>query len=296
VLSRYESSPYFLLNYQILSFFAYLGILIFLYFFHPFDFAPSPMPWFLALTPLLFNSIIGLIFVAVAAVALFANYYENLPTAILFTLPIAGIYFGMLAVQLIHLAAHQNFRPRWLNRVVGEILSIHLLSGFPSFVVLHLLHHQNPDDPELDPHPNGDLSFLAYFLSIKGKLRSHFAKRFFLLWGESPRTRFIWNLGQILLPLHRVMRAAILLAVGGPVGFTLFFLPSFIANHLTFAHINYFTHERQEDGSVRIVNLNHNWLYRGLNILMLGGYLHRNHHEAPWLWHPGHYVEKKESA
>jgi fatty acid desaturase len=229
------------------------------------------------------DSVLGLAFAFLAELLVCAHFYSP-PASFLWLVP-AGIYFGMIAVQLIHNCAHRSFRPAWINRPLGELLAIHLLSGFPGFVILHLSHHQHADHPELDPHPNGDLGFWEYFFSIKRKLKGFFRATYFRQWGQESGAARSWTSTQRLLRLNRFLRASLLLLVAGPVVFTLFFLPSFLANHLTFAHINYFTHQKQPDGSVKIVNL-HSGAYRLLNILMLGGYSHRNHHDAPQVFNP----------
>ena len=42
-------------------------------------------------------------------------------------------------------SAQQNFKAQArdeLNRALGELCSLHLMSGFPGFALLHLLHHR----------------------------------------------------------------------------------------------------------------------------------------------------------
>lgn len=241
--------------------------------------------WLLLLAPLALNSILGIgVSLALLSYTFIHFYGADFSLTSLVWIP-AGIYLGMINVQLIHNCAHKSFRPLWINRPLGELLAIHLLSGFPGFVILHLTHHRYPDDPALDPHPNGDLSFWEYFFSIKKKLKEFFRTTYFAQWGETLETKGLWRRQQLLLPLNRVLRAGVMLLVFGPTGFLFFIVPSLIANHITYAHINYFTHQRQADGSVAIINLDTGF-YRILNFFMLGGYSHKNHHDQPQLFNP----------
>lgn len=72
----------------------------------------------------------------------------------------------------------------------------------------------------------------------------------------------------------------------GPVLFLAFYLPSFVTVALVNAHFNYATHRPREDGTVEILNLNHNFLYHFLNFCGHGFYFHKNHHLKPWLFNP----------
>jgi len=47
----------------------------------------------------------------------------------LFFIPLA-LYAGVLSDIFIHNATHKSFRPLWLNRAVGELISTHQLYGF----------------------------------------------------------------------------------------------------------------------------------------------------------------------
>lgn len=288
MLRDYRQDPYFLLRYYRTCALAYGGVVAFLVLVTPWKFEGSVWLWMALLLPLLANSFLGMIAAAVLTLGALIVSRPHLGIGHA-GLVVLGIYFGMVAVQLIHNCAHKSFKPRWLNRILGELLAIHLLSGFPSFAILHLEHHRHADHPELDPHPNEDLTFSQYLFSIKGKLKRHFRRAFFERWGHLPNAEKIWGAQQLLLPLNRVLRAWILLLLFGPVGFVLILIPSFIANHLTFAHINFYTHAKREDGTVEILNLDHNWLYKFLNLVMIGGYFHKNHHLAPSLFNPAHY-------
>ena len=198
-----------------------------------------------------------------------------------------GVYLGALNVPLIHNCAHGSWRPRWLNHCLGELFSLQILSGFPGFVILHLTHHQYPDDPVKDPHPNGELTYWQYLRGLKRALGAAYRRIYFERWGDSPESRKDWSEFQRLLPLGRGLRALLFLLVLGPKGFVLFFIPMFITNQIAYAHINYYTHAHHADGQPEIVNLNHG-AYRWLNFFLLGIYFHRNHHRYPKVFNPKH--------
>ncbi len=283
MLRSFRTDPNYLFRYYAMSTFILLALAAVLIIFPLHEFPRGSVFWLAFLLPLLMNSVLGLALAFLIVLFSFLHFF-SVSSAQLLLVP-GGIYFGMIAVQLIHNCAHKSFHPRWANRPLGELLAIHLLSGFPGFVILHLSHHQYTDHHELDPHPNGDLSFWRYFFSVKGKLKNYFRRTYLRQWQELPHSQRIWESTQLLLRLNRFLRAALLLLVAGPVGFALFLLPSFLANHLTFAHINYFTHAKDSNGSVEILNLN-SGVYRFLNLLMIGGYAHKNHHLAPHLFNP----------
>src|SRR5262249_57616842 len=52
----------------------------------------------------------------------------------------------------IHNATHNNF-PRKLNRLVGELCGVVVLTRFASWEVIHQRHHRYSDNVDRDPHP-----------------------------------------------------------------------------------------------------------------------------------------------
>lgn len=200
---------------------------------------------------------------------------------------VLGSYIGVWSNVLIHNASHNMIKPKLLNRFVGELAGLQVLSGFPGFAVLHMEHHVHSDDVELDPHPNlPGQSFWQYIDGTRSRLRKTFARMYQKSWGHDPQYVSSWKKVRFLLPLNRTLRAALLLLVLGPWGFTLGFITSHIVTQLAFAVINYYSHFRLPDGTVEIRNLDHNWTFRLLNRGFSGAFYHRNHHLNPKLFNP----------
>src|SRR5262245_11930404 len=62
-----------------------------------------------------------------------------------------SLVLALLATSYIHNAAHDNIRPRWLRRPIGELCALFHLVGFPDWTIVHFIHHRHADDPEWDP-------------------------------------------------------------------------------------------------------------------------------------------------
>src|SRR6185437_15874368 len=58
----------------------------------------------------------------------------------------------ILCSVFIHNCTHNNF-PRAINRLVGEICGVVVLTRFASWEVIHQRHHRFSDDLDKDPHP-----------------------------------------------------------------------------------------------------------------------------------------------
>jgi fatty acid desaturase len=251
---------------------------------HPFR--PGLGYWIACLAPFVFPSFTGVLAANALAIALALTHYgPELRLWHLALIPL-GAYAGMLNVAVIHNCAHGNFRPRWMNRAVGELCSLHLMSGFPGFAILHLLHHRHADDPVNDPHPNGEKTYWQYLNGLKGSLGAAFRRFHDRHWGNVPGATTRWKAARALLSVNRVLRALLMLFLFGPLGFAFFFVPSLVANHLIYSHINFATHAHQADGRVEIRDLDDNWGYRLMNRILMGVYLHGTHHRHAHLLNP----------
>ncbi len=282
---RFGEDPFYLSRYYICSTVIFLFAAGFLYSLSDWHFPIGAGLWLLALSPLIVASFTAVAFVTFALIGIVFVNGQGLG---LFEVGLigSGIYFGMVHTALIHNCAHNNFKPRWLNRILGELLATHMLSGYPGFAILHLEHHRFSDDPVKDPHPNLNLSYWQYLNNLKYRLRESFLRMYQERWGESEKFMNMWKHVRILLPLNRVLRAIFILFLFGPQFFALFYLPSYLASQLTYAHVNYYTHAKQADGSVEIINMNHNYLYKFLNFALLGIYMHKDHHRKPNVFNP----------
>tara|TARA_R110002049_G_scaffold309101_1_gene516878 strand:+ start:19133 stop:19969 length:837 start_codon:yes stop_codon:yes gene_type:complete len=193
----------------------------------------------------------------------------------------AGLYLGVHSAVLLHNAAHYNIKPRWLNRFLGELAGFHQLYGFAAWSVAHLVHHMYPDDLERDPHPPDGMEFGPYFLQMRTMLRNCLEKNYFAQWEDTPRSRFWWKVKNAFGFFGMWTRMALWFLLLGPELFIAFYLPSYVATIVFFAHFNYFTHRTTDDGSSVILNLDHNLYYKLANRLFFGIYYHGNHHHRP---------------
>ncbi len=278
MIRRFTTDRYYLVRYYawstVLSLFAVAG----LYSLHAHEFRPGPLVWIACLVPFVFPSFTGVVMANALAVGLAITYYSVELRPWHAALVPLGIYAGMLNVAVVHNCAHGNFRPRWVNRALGELCSLHLMSGFPGFAILHLLHHRHADDPLKDPHPNGALTYWQYLNGLKASLGAAFLRFHRLHWGHEASAATRWRTARVLLSVNRVLRALVILFLFGPLGFAFFYVPSILANQITYAHINYYTHAHLDDGRVEIRDLDGSWGYRILNRLLMGIYLHGTHH------------------
>lgn len=241
---------------------------------------------FLCILPLCFPNLWSIL-VSAISLAIAGTYLNLFSLSLLDVLWIPlGIVVGLQSAYLMHNAAHGNIRPKWLNRLVGEICGMQQLMGFPAWAVPHVIHHQYPDDPAKDPHPPEHLPFLQ-FLSQMGSFMGRIVQRNYLdQWGDNASTRRDWKLTGHTSTLSRFTRSAFLLLLLGPKVFVLCFMVSKVVNAVWYAHFNYYTHRPTADGKMEILNLDHNWYYRLINATMAGVYYHKNHHFKPILFDP----------
>lgn len=285
MLNRFLKDRYFLSRYYIFCTILFLILNYGLFILKAEFFSPSVGIWIACLLPLIISNFMSVCIINIVTITLCAQYFGPISFKH-FLLTIGGIYFGMLHTALIHNCAHNNFKPRFLNRILGEILSLHMMSGYPGFVIIHLQHHKHADNSELDPHPNDNLTYWQYLNGLKKNLKKSFLRLYTETWGNDEESLKIWAWVRYLLPLNRILRAFLILLLFGPVGFSFFYIPSYISSQLTYAHVNYYTHARQEDNSVKIINMNHNIIYKVLNKVLIGIYFHKNHHDKPRAFNP----------
>ena len=199
-------------------------------------------------------------------------------------LPIA-FCVGVQVPVALHNAVHFNIKPRWLNELVGELCGFFVLFGMGPFRISHALHHRHPDT-DLDPHPPVGKSFWYFLSTTQLNTIRVIARHYFELHGKSRQTYATMVVQMLCYYVGLVLRPWCWLLVLGPTVFVTFFVPAYLANLIVFAHINWATHQTLADGSVVIVNLNHNWYYKVLNVIASGAYFHLNHHHRPNLYNP----------
>jgi hypothetical protein len=129
--------PFFLGKYYLFNILVYFiataGVLYWNYLFEAISFW-----WILSLIPLFVNRFR---FIAGGSILLsiivLINYWAEISWIYLLLVPIAS-YIGHLTAVFIHNAVHNNFKPLWLNPIIGELCALQQLSaGFPVFRFIH---------------------------------------------------------------------------------------------------------------------------------------------------------------
>ena len=196
-----------------------------------------------------------------------------------------AIINGLLISSLLHNTSHANIPTNFFNRIVGEYCGYWVLYGFTNFLMVHMLHHQYADH-DLDPvNPNG-MTFFT-FLTAPMRYMIKTTKKFLILsHGHHKDYSAIMNAQNLVFHLNLILRISIWYLILGKELFFIFYIPSFITIVGIFAHINYVCHRDHADGSVEIVNLDHNYYYKIANFLTMGGYFHKNHHLNMKIFNP----------
>lgn len=208
------------------------------------------------------------------------------------TFTIIGVINGMVVASLLHNTSHSNVPTKILNRMVGEYCGYYVLYGFTSFCLVHILHHQHSDE-ELDPvNPKGMSFFIFLTAPMRYMIRT--TKKYLnSVHGKKKNYSSIMISQTVIFHLNLILRLGIWYLLLGKFLFLAFFIPTFITIISVFAHINYNCHEQREDGSIEIMNLDHNFYYKVVNFFTMGGYYHKNHHLNVKLFNPKYLVIKK---
>lgn len=202
-------------------------------------------------------------------------------------LPFLGIYIGGVSAVFIHNATHGSFPSRFTNELAGYVAGIHQLWGYTGWKLIHLLHHQYSDDAQYDPHPPAGKGYWEFTAEMFYKSSGKVTERYREHWGESAQTK--WLHRGVLITFLGMVACHLLMwyLLLGPVGFLLFYIPSLIANHLLFSHINYYAHPvNPETGETEASNMTSNLYYKLANLMWFGIYYHGNHHRKPTLFNP----------
>src|SRR6478609_3054749 len=96
-------------------------------------------------------------------------------------------YAQIVCSIFVHNATHGNF-PRAINRVVGEICGVVVLTRFASWEIIHQRHHRFSDDPVKDPHPV-EPSYWKFLWHTIYNVEHQLQTIYFELYGDSPETR-----------------------------------------------------------------------------------------------------------
>lgn len=219
-------------------------------------------------------------------VLFFIFYWQDLHWWHLLLL-LLGVFTGLYSTTFMHLATHNSISTKLLNRIVGEACGMQQLITFNGWAVAHLLHHKFADDPIRDPHPPQQLSFWQFANRMKYSTLKVLNDTYFEHFSKEPDSHKLHKILLIISLTNKFLRGLFLLMLFGPLGFTLFFITSFIIQILFYTHFNYYTHRPNNNGEMQILNLYQGWYYLIMNKLLFGIYFHKNHHRSPRLFNPG---------
>ena len=199
---------------------------------------------------------------------------------------LGACYIQVLPGVFIHNCTHSNW-PRAVNRLVGEICGVIVMTRYASWEILHRRHHKYPDDQENDPHYVGPSFFKFLMETMLINLERNLQQQFFELWGgKTPQNvrreqlRSVVSFGTMVVLFY-----AWYTALGGPIFFAVF-LPSALTGIVHVAHFNWATHDaKNADGEFKPVNLDSGLFWLG-NRVCFGLYYHANHHKRANLFNP----------
>jgi len=195
------------------------------------------------------------------------------------------LYAHILLNVFIHNCCHGNF-PRAINRLIGELAGLVVITRYASWEIIHQRHHRFSDDPEKDPHhvlPNF-LVFLyeTMLFNVERQLQNQAYDQF----GDTPDNR---RREMVRAVLSFATMLPLLLAwylVLGTEAFFFLFVPAQALGWLHVAHFNWATHNAtSKTGDYKPVNLDHGLYWLG-NRVLFGLYMHANHHKRANIFNP----------
>lgn len=188
----------------------------------------------------------------------------------------------------IHNCTHGNF-PRAINRIVGELCGVVVLTRYASWEIIHQRHHKFSDDLTLDPHPivpgsSGYWPFLVHtVLNVERQLQALFFENNA---GDTPANRRFEKRRALLSYATNLTLIYAWYLFLGNAAFVFLFVPASILGFFHLVHFNWSTHNPYSpDEDYRPVNLNDGY-YRVGNWLWHGIYMHGNHHKNSGMFNP----------
>ena len=190
----------------------------------------------------------------------------------------------ILCSVYIHNATHNNF-PRSINRLVGELCGIVVLTRFASWEVIHQRHHRYSDDVEKDPHPVVSSYWVFLFKTIVN-VEQQLQRIYFEIYGDTPENRRYERMRAYVSYATNLLLIATWYTFLGPLAFFFLFVPASVVGFFHLVHFNWSTHNAfSKDRDFKPVNLNHGY-YRIGNLLWHGIYMHANHHKRAGMFNP----------
>lgn len=195
--------------------------------------------------------------------------------ALLVTFPVTSLY---------HACAHEAVRPRWLNRLLGEICGLIHTSSLDEWSVIHSYHHRYADDPARDPHCPRGKSFV-HFASTTGKeIKESFVSHYFEAHPESEASRANLQATMTSMFVRQQLLTLFWFLALGPAAFLYFFGVNIVLKKVHYAWFNWATHVQRES-KPEIINQNRG-VYWLVNLISFNLYFHKNHHLHPAVFNP----------
>jgi stearoyl-CoA desaturase (delta-9 desaturase) len=200
------------------------------------------------------------------------------------------IYTVILGHVFAHNASHANF-PRAINRVVGELVGVLVLSRFASWQIIHERHHRYSDDVEKDPHPVLPSYWKTVWNTVVNVERQ-LQRTYLEAHGDTPQNRRRERLRAWVSYGTNVVLIACWYHLLGAAFFFYLFVPASIIGVLHLVHFNWSTHNAlARNGDYKPVDLDEG-LFRIGNWFFFGIYMHRVHHDRPDLFDPARAVKR----
>jgi stearoyl-CoA desaturase (delta-9 desaturase) len=196
----------------------------------------------------------------------------------------AALYAMIMAHVFIHNASHGNF-PKAINRIVGELCGVLVLTRFASWEIVHRRHHRYSDDPARDPHP-AERRYWRYALNTLINVERQLQQQYFDVYGDTPNTRRYERVRALVSFTAGTMLIVMFFFLLGTAGFWVLFVPASVGAGLFVIHFNWCGHNAHtKDQTIAPANLDHGWYWLG-NRMFFGIYYHGNHHKMAMLFNP----------
>jgi fatty acid desaturase len=204
-----------------------------------------------------------------------------------------ALYVLIMAHVFIHNASHGNF-PKPINRLVGELCGVLVLTRFASWEIVHRRHHRYSDDPERDPHP-AQRGYWRYALDTLINVERQLQQQYFDVYGDTPETRRYERWRARLSFVSGTLLVVFFFFLIGPAGFFTLFLPASVGAALFVIHFNWCGHNaHRAEGKIEPVNLDYGWYWLG-NRIFFGIYFHGNHHKMAMIFNPMKMPKKRQA-
>lgn len=216
--------------------------------------------------------------------------YETWTWDALYWLPLAAV-LSIYANVITHTTTHYSL-PDSINRVVGEILGLVVLSRFASWQVIHAIHHQYSDDVERDPHavqPGFWRNVFHTIFNVEATLQKNFTR----IYGDTKANRRFEAMRSVVSFSTMLFVLFTVYDFTGASGLALIYGPATAMSWIFICHFNWVTHNALDTKTdFHPVNLTRA-RYRFLNHVFVGIYDHATHHRYPKIFNPSRFNAKK---